>query len=91
MQKLGISIGDTALTMTLVKVRSKSLSCIGYDAKSRTLGVEYFNGQIYQVTEFPKAEYEKLTNADDFDHEFARTVLAVFELTKVGRVAPMIR
>ncbi|MEP1629366.1 MAG: KTSC domain-containing protein [Litoreibacter sp.] len=70
-------------------VRSNSVAEIGYDPKSRTLGVVYHNGLVFTACDFPKPDYERLRNSE-FDREFPRIVLANFELERTGRRAPLL-
>lgn len=76
--------------MNFERVWSKSISEIGYDVSSRTLGVVYNNGLVYTVSDFPRSKFEKLRKAD-FDREFSKVELANFVLIRRGRWAPLIR
>lgn len=75
---------------TFVRVASKSITEIGYDAETRTLSVVYNNGFVYTATEFPKSDFERLQSSD-FDCAFPQIVLANYELRRRGRLEPLIR
>ena len=76
--------------MSFERVHSNSVTEIGYDKGSRTLGVVYNNGLVYTVSDFPKSKFEKLRKAE-FDREYSKVVLANFVLVRRDRWAPLIR
>ena len=75
-------------SMHYERVHSKSVTEIGYDSNSRTLGIIYNNGLVFSACNFPKPDFDRLRNSE-FDQEFPRIVLANFELQRTGRRAPM--
>jgi len=75
-------------SMQFEKVKSKSVSEIGYDPSSQTLGVVYTNGLIFAASDVPKFEFVRLRNSE-FDRDFPTIVLAKFKLKRTGRRAPM--
>ena len=75
-------------TMRFEMVHSKSVTEIGYDPKSRTLGIIYNNGLVFAASNVPKPHFERLRNSE-FDQEFPRIVLANYKLERIGRRAPM--
>lgn len=76
------------LQMNFERVWSKSITEIGYDADSKTLGVVYNNGLVYTVSNFPRSKFEHLRTAE-FDREFSKVVLANFVLIRRDRWAPL--
>lgn len=49
--------------MDYVRVRSSSVSAVGYDEKARVLGVRFLNGSEYHYLAVPKALFEGLRAA----------------------------
>ena len=74
--------------MNFESVRSEFVTEIGYDPNSRTLGVVYNNGLIFEASDVPKRDFERLRNSE-FDQEYPVIVLANFKLERIGRCAPM--
>lgn len=70
------------------RVTSESITEIGYDTATNTLGVVYNNGFVYTATGFPKSEFNKL-RCSDFDRAFPKIVLAKFHLKRKARLAPL--
>ncbi|MGY3146604.1 KTSC domain-containing protein [Bradyrhizobium yuanmingense] len=49
--------------MDYVRVRSSTVSAVGYDEDARVLGVQYLNGSEYHYFAVPKAQFEGLKAA----------------------------
>jgi hypothetical protein len=50
--------------MERTPVSSSNIQAIGYNADSQTLELEFKNGQTYQYTGVPQAEYDAMMAAD---------------------------
>lgn len=72
-------------------VQSNSIVTVGYNAHQRCLHVEYFNGNLYRVSDVSPADHQTLKGADDFDHAFRQLIAADHKMTKIGAVMPIYR
>jgi hypothetical protein len=51
-------------------VSSSMISSIGYDAKSKTLEIEFTSGTIWQYYKVPKTEFDKMNNSNSIGRYF---------------------
>jgi hypothetical protein len=64
-------------------VASSALAAVGYEPRSRTLGVVFHNGGVYQYAGVPGAVYDELMNAPSKGRYFAEFVRDRYPTTKV--------
>jgi KTSC domain len=53
-----------AATMHRLSVESSAVESVGYDARSRTLEIEYASGRVYRYLGVPPHAYELLLRAE---------------------------
>lgn len=53
---------------------SSVIASLDYDARTRTLEVEFHSGRVYHYAGVPKAEYQALLNAESIGGHFNREI-----------------
>jgi hypothetical protein len=66
------------------QVISSNLRSVGYDPLSRTLEIEFRNGDIYQYVPVPVGVYNGLMSASSKGRYFARVVRGTFPFALVA-------
>jgi hypothetical protein len=56
------------------KVQSSNLASIGYDATSKTLEIEFNNGDIYEYYNVPQSIHNSLMNASSHGTYFSANI-----------------
>lgn len=70
--------------MKRTPVESSSLASVGYDAATRTLEVEFHDGDVYQYFNVPPVVYRDLIHAPSIGQYFAFFVKSGYRSRKVG-------
>ena len=63
-------------------VRSSSIAKIGYDGPSRTLGVEFLYGAIYEYYDVPSAVYDELRRAPSIGRYVAERIKGTYRYAR---------
>ena len=69
--------------MRRMEVDSASLASVGYDARSRTLEVEFRSGAVYQYAGVPFGVARALARAESIGGYFARFVRNAYDYIRV--------
>lgn len=64
-------------------VSSSNIRSIGYDAKSKTLEIEFQDGDIYQYFNIPKSIYSALMSASSHGSYFHCYIKDQYQWTKI--------
>lgn len=64
-------------------VTSSMMASIGYDAKTKTLEIEFNSGTIWQYYVVPKSEFNKMKKADSIGRYFLDSIKDCYEETRV--------
>ncbi|HVR97125.1 MAG TPA: KTSC domain-containing protein [Thermoanaerobaculia bacterium] len=64
-------------------VESSAISSVGYDAKARTLEVEFSSGAVYKYRGVPPGIYRSLMNASSKGQFVSRRVRDRFPFTRI--------
>jgi hypothetical protein len=65
-------------------VRSSDLAAVGYDAKSRTLEIEFLSGGLYQYSDVPPSIHDGLMNAPSHGKFFHAHIRDKYSYTKIS-------
>ena len=55
-------------------VQSSNLKSVGYDVDTQILEIEFHDGRIYQYSDVPEYEYERLMTARSHGKYFAKEI-----------------
>ena len=66
------------------KVNSSNITSIGYEAKTKSLEVEFVSGGIYRYEGISKALYEKMVNTDSKGRFFFSDIKGKFPHKKLN-------
>lgn len=67
----------------MIDVTASIINKIGYDAKTKTLAVEFKGTGIYLYSEVPATIFDELLKAESVGKYFTATIKDKFEFTKV--------
>lgn len=70
--------------MHRLSVESSAIATVGYDARSRTLEVEYAGGGIYRYFGVPQRAYELLLRADSHGAYVNRRIKPYYRCRRVA-------
>jgi hypothetical protein len=65
-------------------VRSGSIASVGYDARSKTLEIEFRSGGVYRYSGVPERRYAALMRAQPIGGYFVREIKPWYACTKVA-------
>ena len=65
--------------MRRTPVESSAISSIGYEARSKTLEVEFQSGSVYDYREVPRDVYESFLASSSKGRFFARRIRNLYE------------
>ena len=65
-------------------VRSGSIASVGYDARNKTLEVEFRHGGVYQYAGVPEKRYQSLMKVSAIGHYFTTDISPSYGCGKVG-------
>jgi len=71
--------------MRRIRVNSSSVASVGYEAKTRTLEIEFLNGRVYRYFEVPPEEHQALMNADSKGTHVNQCIIGAFEYSRHER------
>jgi|TARA_B110000902_G_scaffold254235_1_gene317956 hypothetical protein len=71
------------------RIHSNAVVSIGYDQRTRTLQVEYYNGFVYEAYELPPDTHKKLIQSRCFDAAYRNLIKEGMVLCPVGHVWPL--
>lgn len=57
---------------------SSSVAAVGYDAKSKTLEVEFTSGSVYRYFDVPESEYRGLLGADSVGRYLNQSIKSTY-------------
>jgi hypothetical protein len=66
-------------------VDSSMLATVGYDAKTKTLEVEFNHGGVYQYFDVSKKVYEELINAESVGSYFYHNIRDDYDYNRLRR------
>jgi hypothetical protein len=75
--------GITLLVHRL-SVESSAIASVGYDARSRTLEVEFVGGSVYRYLGVPPREHETLLRADSLGAYVNRSIKPRYRCLRVA-------
>ena len=64
-------------------VISSMIASIGYDAKTKSLEIEFNSGMIWQYYDVPKSEFNKMNKADSLGRCFLDNIKDCYEEVRV--------
>ncbi len=64
-------------------VTSSMIASIGYDAKTKSLEIEFNSGMIWQYYDLPKSEFNKMNKADSLGRYFLVNIKDCYEEVRV--------
>jgi hypothetical protein len=64
--------------MAVVKLQSRSLASVDYEAKTKTLRVEFNSGRVYRYFGVPERTYQDLLKAESKGRFFNRWIRECF-------------
>jgi hypothetical protein len=70
--------------MKLISVRSSNLAAIGYNAKAKTLHVEFLNGAVWQYFDVPAGIWNGLRSAKSHGQYFHQNIRTSFRSAQLG-------
>ncbi len=59
------------------------IASIGYDAKAKSLEIEFNSGMIWQYYDVPKSEFNKMNKADSLGRYFLDNIKDCYEEVRV--------
>ena len=71
-------------TVHRLSVESSAIASVGYDARSRTLEVEYAGGGVYRYLGVPQRAYELLLRADSLGAFVTRRIKPYYRCVRVA-------
>ncbi len=83
-QTIQSAIDKTAGANQRILVESGKLNSIGYDPNSRTLEIQYDNGEVYQYYEVPQVVYSRMMNAEFTFGYFSHHIKYRFKSKGIG-------
>lgn len=70
--------------MVRERVQSTSLKSVGYDAETKTLEVEFHDGDVYQYFNVPAVVHRDLLNASSIGQYFSFFIKTTYRNRKVA-------
>lgn len=65
-------------------VASTNLAAVGYDAKTRTLEIEFVNGRVYQYYDVPNNMHDRLMQAPSKGQFFNAHIRNNYPYSRIG-------
>ena len=62
---------------------SSNLACVGYDAATETLEIEFHGGRVYQYAGFPQRAYDEFMSASSLGSHFNHHIRDRYPTTEI--------